>query len=303
MNTTGVCSPFFSIIIPTYNRPFQLKQCLESITKLTYPKANFEVVIVDDGSPGDMRGIVEMFNDSLHIKLLKQKNAGPASARNTATTIANGTYLAFTDDDCCPAPDWLNKFAVHLDKTPNKLLGGRTINLLKNNKYSSASQFIVDIVYKHYNSNPNEARFFASNNMVIPAQIFNEIGKFANGWRTSEDREICDRWLMNGYKMKYVEEAIIYHSHKLTFWSFCKQHFSYGKGAYHYHKIRKHRGSGAMIQEVNFHINLKNWLFAAFSRKEENSVGLFLCLLLWQIANLYGFIWAACFEKPKYLNS
>jgi uncharacterized SAM-binding protein YcdF (DUF218 family) len=48
-----------------------------------------------------------------------------------------------------------------------------------------------------------------------------------------EDREFCDRWLYHGYKMQYVPDAIILHSHYLTWSSFCKQHLNYGRGAFH----------------------------------------------------------------------
>lgn len=293
--------PFFSIIIPSYNRPQQLQQCLGSLTRLSYPKDKFEVIVVDDGSPEKVAGIVEPFAGPLDIHLLRQENAGPASARNNGAQRARGHYLAFIDDDCQPSADWLDQMAGQLRKTPDRLLGGKTVNILERNLFSSASQFIVDIVYDHYNQRPDEARFFASNNMIVPKGIYLDIGGFPTSFRRAggEDRELCDRWLWKGYKMSFVEKAIVYHAHDLSLMSYCKQHFAYGIGAYYYHRIRKERQSGTMAKEMKFHTNLRNWLLAPFTRKERRPVTMIFLLLLWQLANLAGFVWAASVEKPS----
>lgn len=293
-------TPFFSLIIPTYNRPQQLAACLKAITGLTYPAGAFEVIVVDDGSSAGLEETVDLFCNQINIQLFKKKNEGPASARNFGAAKAKGNYLAFTDDDCLPARDWLSRMAEQLERTPDCLLGGQTVNQLKDNIFSAASQLIVDIVYDHYNRQPDKARFFASNNLVAPAGIFAEIGSFSGGWRTSEDRELCDRWLWKGHKMIYVEQAIVYHRHNLNLFSYCRQHFAYGKGAFHFHRIREKRQSGTMAQEMGFHTNLSNWLLAPFTRHVHRRLSIFFLLALWQIANLAGFLWAAWFERSKY---
>jgi hypothetical protein len=69
-----------------------------------------------------------------------------------------------------------------------------------------------------------------------------------------------DRWRYNGYRMVYVKDAIIYHFHRLNLSTFCKQHFDYGRYAYHYHKIRDQRKSGNFRGEMTFHMNVQNGL-------------------------------------------
>lgn len=290
-------APYFSIIIPTYNRPAQLMQCLEALMNLSYPKTKYEVIIVDDGSDGDLFEMIKPFQRKVDIQLIKQENLGPASARNKGASYAKGTYLAFTDDDCRPAPDWLTVIAKQLEKKPRNMIGGKTINSLKDNLFSITSQLITDIVYRHYNANPKASTFFASNNMVIPKDSYQKIGGFPSKWRYAEDRELCDRWLLNGEKMTFVPKAVIFHAHDLHFWTFCKQHFQYGQGAYYYHKIRKIRKSGTMRKELNFHANLKNWLLVPFHNQSKKPFRLFLLLMLWQISNLIGFFWSALSNK------
>lgn len=282
----------FSIIIPTFNRPEKLRQCLEAIGRLDYPTSRFEVIVVDDGSPVGLKAVVEAFAAQLEIRYVRQPNAGPAAARNTGAGIARGRYLAFTDDDCRPAGDWLNVLESALETTPDCMVGGRTVNLLTGNPFSSASQLIVDIVYRFYNADPQRARFFASNNMAMPAALLAKIGGFRPAFRTSEDRELCDRWLHNGYRMIYAPEAVIYHAHDLTLMAYCKQHFNYGRGAHHFHAARAARGSGTMHQEMKFHSNLKNWLIYPFHRVPFSKAFLLAFLLIvWQTVNAAGFFW------------
>ncbi len=285
---------FISVIIPTYNRPDQLEICLNSLSELDYPRDAWEVIIVDDGGHSPLDKITAKFKSQLDISLLRQANAGPAAARNTGAHKARGELLAFTDDDCKPAKNWLKIMASHYQKTPERIIGGKTVNRLKKNLYSAASQYIVDIVYRHYNTHKDDARFFASNNIAVPKNLYHKVGGFTETFRTSEDRELCDRWRFKGYKLTYAPEAIILHAHELSFFSFCKQHFNYGRGAWQYHRLRADRGSGKFQNDINFHSNISNWLLYPFS-KEPVFRGLLLMFIfiLWQIANAAGFFWEA----------
>jgi GT2 family glycosyltransferase len=292
--------PFFSIIIPTYNRPQQLAACLQSLAQLEYPRERFEVIVVDDGSPTSLEMASARVRQQICVRLIQQANSGPAAARNNGAKQAKGDFLVFTDDDCTPAPDWLQKLATIFKENPECLAGGRTVNRLPDNLFSTTSQLIVDIVYRHYNADPQHARFFASNNMAMPAQRFHELGGFNANFRTSEDRELCDRWRQRGWQMIYAEDAIIYHAHDLTFVEFCRQHFNYGRGAYRYHQIRRQRGSGTMHGEMKFHANLRNWLLYPFTQVRWNkALPLAGSLLLWQILNAAGFFGEALKQKKQ----
>ena len=157
MSNLNQLTPFISIIIPTYNRPKQLATCLESLTKLDYPRDSFEVIVVDDGSKTQLESVVNPFSGQLDITLIRQINNGAASARNTGAKQAKGQFIAFTDDDCMPSADWLRAIAARFKNAPESLIGGRTINILSNNIFSTASQHLIDYVYKYYNANPHKA--------------------------------------------------------------------------------------------------------------------------------------------------
>lgn len=286
--------PFFSIIIPTYARPRQLATCLGALANLDYPRDRFEVIVVDDGGEVSPEGGVTSFGDQLDIILLVQEHAGPATARNTGATRAKGEFLAFTDDDCAPAPDWLQALAARFATALDCAVGGRTLNALPDNPYSTTSQLIVDVVYAHYNTDSDQARFFASNNLAVQAERFRAIGGFdaASFPFASEDRDFCNRWLHHGYRMIYAPEAVIYHAHALTLRGFLRQHFLYGCGAFRFHTARARRDPRRSIVEIGFYLNLLDLVRDAFP-KVPGRRGLLLAMLLvmWQVANTAGFVW------------
>ncbi|MGQ0657624.1 MAG: glycosyltransferase [Chromatiales bacterium] len=290
--------PFFSIIVPTCSRPQALSACLESLAGLHYPHELYEVIVVDDGSELPSEGIVARYRQRIRLTLIRQENAGPASARNAGAQRAQGELLAFTDDDCRPEPGWLGCLARAFGQAPDCMVGGRTVNVLTDNLYSVTSQLIVDIVYRHYNADPRQARFVASNNLAMRAQDFHHIGGFDPVFRTSEDRELCDRWLHQGRRITYCPEARVGHAHALTLFSFVRQHFGYGRGAQRYHRLRSQRQSGSLGKEFGFHLNLRNWLWYPFTQVHASHVlPVALLLGLWQMANFAGFMWEAVRQK------
>jgi glycosyltransferase involved in cell wall biosynthesis len=282
--------PSFSPIIPTYNRPQHLSTCLQALSCLNYPRDQYEVIVVDDGSVVPLDEVNAQFKDKLNLSLLRQENAGPAAARNYGAAHAKAEFLAFTDDDCESVADWLRVFAAQFEKTPEVLLAGKSINKLTNNLFSSTSQLIVDIVYRHYNADPLQARFFAANNMAMPTGHFDKLSGFNTNFRTAEDRELCNRWRASGHGMIYVKKAVLRHAHALILRGFCRQHFAYGQGAYDYYQIRRLRGSGTMLDEMKFHSNFQNWLLYPFTQVHWlRLLSLAGVLLLWQIINAAGF--------------
>ena len=186
-------TPFFSIIVPTFDRPEALTACVQAIQKLDYPQDRFEVIIVDDGSSAPINSFDRNVRDVPSITILRQINTGPASARNTGAEHAKGDILAFTDDDCMPTPQWLSELARSFNDNPLGLVGGRILNGLVENMYSTASQMIVEEAYAYFLSRDSDLRFFASNNMALPARLFHQIGGFDSSFRTLEDRDFCDR--------------------------------------------------------------------------------------------------------------
>lgn len=279
-------NPFFSIVVPTYRRFDQLGECLRSISRLDYPKDDFEVVVVDDGSPSPPGDMVDTYRDTVNARLVVQSHAGPATARNRGVSEASGTFIAFTDDDCTPAPDWLTRLKSRLDADPGSVIAGNTVNTLTNNPYSTASQMLIDYLNGYYNK--ENARFLTSNNMALAKDVFIKIGGFDTSFplAAAEDREFCDRCVHSGLNTVFAPEAVVRHAHPLTLKRFIRQHYNYGRGANNFHRIRAKRTSERMkIEPPRFYIDL---LLHPWKSAAENKAYLALLMFLSQAANAAG---------------
>lgn len=116
-----------SIIIPVYNVEKYIRRCLDSIYNQNIPYENFEVIIVNDGTPDKSMEIVnEYINLHKNIKLINQTNQGLSIARNNGLALANGKYVWFIDSD-----DWIKKDSL------NFLFGffDKQYNLIATNLY------------------------------------------------------------------------------------------------------------------------------------------------------------------------
>jgi len=104
-----------SVIIPVYNAEKYIAATVQSVLSQTYK--NFEIIIVDDGTPDNSVKVCQQFNDS-RIKIIHQRNRGLPGARNTGIRHAQGDYLAFLDADDIWLPEKLEKHVEHLNNSP-----------------------------------------------------------------------------------------------------------------------------------------------------------------------------------------
>lgn len=285
--------PRISVIIATCNRPEQLHDCLTALSRQTYPRNSFEVVIVDDGSEPPVAGIAPSFGDTLDVRVIRQARQGPAAARNFGVTSARGRLIAFTDDDCRPAGDWLERLLARLDAGGAPLVGGRVINALDDNIFATTSQLIHEMAYAHHNAAGEQAQFFASNNMAVDAESLVRVGGFDPAFRVaSEDRDLCARWHESGRALVYAPDAQVAHAHHLTLTRFWKQHFRYGRGAWRYHQSLRKRGRGRFARDLGLHARFLRRAGSPLAQR-GNTLAIGALLIVWQVANLAGFVYEA----------
>lgn len=283
-----------SVVVPTYNRPDRLDACLGGLARSRFPRERFEVVVVDDGSSVPVDDVVDRHRAALRIRLERQANRGPAAARNAGAAVARGSVLAFTDDDCVPDPDWLAALSRHGTERPGHMIGGRTVNTLKGNAFSCASQHLVSYLYEYAHEVEHRQvwdGFFASNNLWVPAERFREIGGFDETFplAAGEDRDFCARWSERGFPSHYAPDARMMHQHRLSAATFLRQHWNYGRGAFHFHRARARRGADPMRPEpARFYTGMLRYPFG-HDRPVRAAVHAFL-LGVAQCANALGYV-------------
>lgn len=281
----------FSVIVPTRNRPLPLLRCLKSLALLDYGRDAFEVIVVDDGGSYAIQPMLDSFRRQLCLRLLRQKNSGPARARNAGAQAARGAWLAFLDDDCEAAPCWLGAFGAE-NPNEDEILGGMTINRLNENPYSTVSQQLLDYLHEYFSHFASPFRFFPSNNLAVPAQRFLRLGGFDERFALAagEDREFCSRWLQSGGRLRQVSGAAVSHAHSLSLWTFLQQHFHYGQGAFIYDLLRKQQQSEHLrVQPFSFYAGLLSLPWKTQSGSKASFKAFLLALS--QASNAAGFLY------------
>ena len=279
----------FSVIVPTRNRPDALGRCLQALVDLDFPRDRFEVVVVDDGGDQGLDDIVKRFESAMRVRLVYQDHAGPAAARNTGAERAAGRFVAFTDDDCLPDPTWLSRLAVALNENPHRMVGGRNVNALDSNVYSTASQDLISYLYEYFNA--AGATFFCSNNLAVARDALCDAGGFDSRFTMAagEDRELCDRWHHGQRPLHYASDAVVKHAHDLDARRFWLQHLRYGRAAAHYHRLyADRRGSDVRVEPLRFYAKL---LAHPFSHMPLlRGIVCASLLAVSQVANVMGFL-------------
>ncbi|HEY2580701.1 MAG TPA: glycosyltransferase family A protein, partial [Mucilaginibacter sp.] len=113
---------FFSIIIPLFNRPQEIKELLETLTVQRYKQ--FEVLVIEDGSTDDAAEIVKSFTDKLDVKYFVKPNSGQGFTRNFGFEHAKGDYFIIFDSDCLIPEDYLQIVNDSLAKNYLDAYGG-----------------------------------------------------------------------------------------------------------------------------------------------------------------------------------
>ncbi|MEO1275980.1 MAG: glycosyltransferase family 2 protein [Pseudomonadota bacterium] len=109
-------APRASIIVPAYNAAATIGETLDSLLAQTF--TDFEIVVVDDGTPDDTLDIVAHYDDP-RIRVVRQANRGLAGARNGGLLAARGAYIGFCDADDLWEPRKLAAHVAHLDANPD----------------------------------------------------------------------------------------------------------------------------------------------------------------------------------------
>jgi GT2 family glycosyltransferase len=259
--------PIAAVVIPAHGRQGQLNDCLRALAAQTLDLRAFEVIVVDDGSAPSLELCPDVIEGGLDVRLVAQVNKGPAAARQAGVALAGARFIAFTDDDCLPRPQWLERLIEALDAHDGAIVGGATVNGLTRNVFSEASNVLLDFLAESFERSRSLKPFFPSNNMAMSRQAFLDIGGFDERFTlaAAEDRELCERWIARGGKLVRVEEALLEHRHGLSLGEFLRQHHNYGRGAARLAQIRREYGRGTPAPEgLGFYWRMLAFPFGRF---------------------------------------
>ncbi len=220
-----------SIILPTFHRPDDVNNFLDSLTK--QEEKNFEVMIVDGSLSDILQPVVKKYEPKLDIKYFYRKGLGASESRNLGCEHAKGDYLLFIDSDCIIPSHYIKTINQFLDKHKVDGFGGADAShpsftpKQKAIDYAMTSFFTTGgIRGKKAHIGKFQLRGF---NMGVSREAFDHVNGFS-GMQVAEDLDISMRLIKAGYKTALIPEAFVYHRRKTNFRKFFKQLFMHGKG-------------------------------------------------------------------------
>jgi GT2 family glycosyltransferase len=191
---------FFSVVIPTYERPDDLRTCLNSLSKeIQQGSQSYEIIVTDDSKSDESRKMVEKeFPD---VFWGKGKQNGPAGNRNAGVDRAKGKWIVFLDDDCIAQEGYLNAYAKAIKANPGtQVLEGRIFADRPRKSLAEGAPINED------------GGLLWTSNLCIVKDLFDQIGGFNEIFRYAyEDVDLAYRIKKNGYKTKFIPQAAVCH--------------------------------------------------------------------------------------------
>ena len=221
---------FFSVVVPVYNRPQELDELLDSLTRQSYP--NFEVLIIEDGSTDKSDHLVEKYQGKLDLHYYYKENSGQGFSRNYGFERARGDYFVVFDSDCLVPEEYFSIVADHLTQVPLDAFGGPDAShesfttLQKAISYSMTSPFTTGgIRGNRKHMGPYHPRSF---NMGISKEVFDKTGGYMIT-RMGEDIEFSIRIHSLGFSVGLIPDAVVYHKRRTSLAAFYRQLHFFGR--------------------------------------------------------------------------
>lgn len=259
----------FSIIIPVYNRPQELKELLQSLYSQESPP-NYEVVVIEDGSSFKSRLVVSDYEDKMPIRYVEIPNGGPANARNVGAKEAQGDFFIILDSDVVLPVDYLSRVASELEQDPAcDAFGGPDMadisfsSVQKAINYAMTS-FLTTGGIRGGRHRLTKKYYPRSFNLGCRASVYRSLGGFERSMRFGEDIDFSMRLYEAGHRVRLYPGAGVFHKRRIDFKKFFKQVFNFGIARVHL--SQRHPGTMKWVYLLPslFTIGTLGWFIASF---------------------------------------
>ena len=214
----------YSVIVPVFNRPDEVRELLESLCAQTF--RDFEVVLVEDGSSVPCAAVADAFRNKLDIKYFTKENSGPGQTRNFGAEHASGEYLIILDSDVMVPPGYFEAVEAELSCESADAFGGPDrahpdfTPVQKAINYAMTSFFTTGGIR---GGKVKMDKFYPrSFNLGISADAYKALGGFSK-MRFGEDIDLSIRIFAAGYKCRLFPEAWVWHKRRTNLKKFFKQ--------------------------------------------------------------------------------
>ncbi|PNV86788.1 MAG: hypothetical protein C0610_04890 [Desulfobacteraceae bacterium] len=212
-----------SVVIPAYNAARTIGEAVAHSLSQTKGSLQVELIVVDDGSTDDTAAVAE----SAGATVIRQRNAGPAAARNRGWESATGTFICFTDSDCIPTAGWLENL---LDGFTDSQVGAVAGSYEVANPSSWLARWVQQEVMERHKRMPSFIRAFGSYNVAIPRHVLQATGGFDPVYRraSGEDNDLSYRIIKKGWRIAFRPQARVAHFHPEKLWRYFMEQYRHG---------------------------------------------------------------------------
>lgn len=225
-----------SIIVPAYNSATTLAECLRACLNQTH--ADTEVIVVDDGSTDDTHAVVEC----LPVRYVRQLNRGPAAARNHGARVAQGEVIAFTDADCVPNTDWIERLLEGF--SGDTVAVGGTYGI--RNESSLLARLVHEEIVLRHERFKDTVDFLGSFNVAYRKEAFDAAGGFDESfpYASGEDNDLAYRLQDAGGVLRFRSDARVKHYHPTKLRAYLKTQMRHGYWRMKLYAKHPRRGRG-----------------------------------------------------------
>ncbi|NML56924.1 glycosyltransferase family 2 protein [Chryseobacterium cheonjiense] len=187
----------FSVIIPLYNKENSIGNTVQSVLNQSF--ADFEIVIVNDGSTDNSLEVVQQINDS-RIRIIDKSNGGVSSARNYGIKNAEKEWIAFLDGDDLWEIDHLKTISELIEKYPEDKVFCTSF-IRSNQKFPANQNYSIKVIANYFDEAINY-HFFWTSIAVVKKEVFNQVGNFKEFLHRGED---LDLWARIGQVYRFIK--------------------------------------------------------------------------------------------------
>lgn len=219
----------YSFVIPVFNRPDEVEELLESLSRQTLK--DFEVIIVEDGSSNPCEAVCRRFANKLRLRYYAKENGGPAAARNYGVARAEGEYVIILDSDVVVPSEYLAEVERELTHRPADAFGGPDRAHVSFSPTQKAINYAMTSFFTTGGIRGGKKKldkfYPRSFNMGVRRDVYNRLGGFSN-MRFGEDIDFSIRIFKSGCRCRLFPGAWVYHKRRTDFKKFWRQVFNSG---------------------------------------------------------------------------
>jgi len=223
--STNDSLPRYSIIVPAYQEANRIGDCVRALVDQSIPRSDYEIIVIDDASPDDTSVVAQASGADAVCRI---DHGGASAARNAGLAHARGDLILFTDADCMPCREWIERMVAPFSDSDTAGVKG-TYRSRQKTLVARLVQLEFEVRYERMATLP-EIDFIDTYAAAYRRSVLDEEGGFDTEYPvpSAEDVDLSFRLAQKGYRMVFVPDAWVWHVHPTSLKAYLKRKMRFG---------------------------------------------------------------------------